>query len=130
MLNDLLYMDQIRGTTTPCWNGDISADVGFVGEDGRHRCFVNDCQGNVRAVVRHNPGLKDRYHEFSNKGQIKTNPDVGWDNNIMGNSRSGKVEQRNINEFLLLINSYEKIQKNHLSVLFNNKSIHYSFPIV
>ena len=112
------------------YSNSMAAVCDCVGEDGRHRCFVNDCRGNVRAVVRHNLGLKDRYHEFSNKGQIKTNPDVGWDNNIMGNSRSGEVEQRNIDEFLLPINSYEKIQKNHLSVLFNNKSIHYSFPIV
>ena len=40
------------------WRNDtlerVLTDVGFVGEDGRHRCFVNDCRGNVRAVVRHN----------------------------------------------------------------------------
>ena len=66
MLNDLLYMDQLRGTTTLCWNGDISADVGFVGEDGRHRCFVNDCQGNMRAVVKENGFLEevDNYYPY------------------------------------------------------------------
>jgi len=38
-------------------------------------------------------GLDDRYTD-------KNGPDKGWGNNIMGNSQSGKVEQRNIDGIL------------------------------
>jgi hypothetical protein len=38
-------------------------------------------------------GLKDRYSD-------ENGPNKGWENNIMGNSQNGKVEQRNIDGIL------------------------------
>ena len=46
--------------------------------------------------IGHMLGLKDRYKDKN--GASVT--DIGWENNIMGNSRTGKVEQRNIDGIL------------------------------
>ena len=46
--------------------------------------------------IGHMLGLTDRYKD-KNRASVT---DIGWENNIMGNSRTGKVEQRNIDGIL------------------------------
>ena len=53
-------------------------------------------------------GLIDRYNKQTNM------PNPGWENNIMGNSKSGEVENRNILEILRdALNEYENWIKTH-----------------
>lgn len=63
-------------------------------------------------------GLDDRYTD-------KNGADAGWENNIMGNSRTGKVEQRNIYAILGdAMKAYEVWSKDE-----NNKDKEFRFEI-
>ena len=61
--------------------------------------------------IGHILGLDDRYSDKNGRSV----PDKGWENNIMGNSKSGKVEQRNIDGILKdAMKAYDKwVQKNN-----------------